>query len=134
METKRKEKIIMLKAYMDSFKKSDRRSVSNSIYLGQVMFELPRNYDDFIGFGKLGVSSYRLHTDYSIIKNNSMELSTEEVLNSVLEKFRKVGGSLSKFSGEELRLVSCLFWYNGTILNEKEKEQASAIKERMLGI
>jgi hypothetical protein len=135
MEVKREEKIAMLKTYLDSFKKSDRRSVSNSIYLGQEMLGLPKNYDDFIGFGKLGVSSYQLHIDYSIIKYNSIELSSSgEVWNSVPEQFREVGEGLSRLSGEELRLVTCLLWYNGMILNEEEKEQARAIKERMLRI
>jgi hypothetical protein len=134
MEAKRKERIVMLKTYLGSFRKNDRRSVSNGIYLGQEMLGLPGYYDDFIGFGRLGVSSYQLNIDYSIIKYNSLELSSGEVCNPVQKKFREVGEGLSRFSAEDLRLASCLLRYNGTILNEEEKMRANAVKERMLRI
>lgn len=119
-----------LKAYLNTFRLKDRRSVNNSIFAGQKIKIVPLIYNDFQGFGKLGVSSFKLNWDYSILNGKRRTFAHKPTKFS--KEFEKAGLFFSKFSSEELRLVSCLFWKNGTSLNLKEKENAKLVKRRMM--
>lgn len=109
----------------------DRRSINNGFYISQEMLGFPKYYLDFEGYGKSGVSSFMLQLDYTILKNNSHKASRVEIENRNLEKVQDVGKYLSRYSPEDLRIVSCLLWYNGNMLTSAEKVKANTLKNEM---
>jgi len=126
VETRRLSK---LKTFLAAFKYTDRRSINNGFFVGQCISKLPQVYNDFKGFGRLGVSSFILNWDYSNLRINfkedtSLRLSAKESSN-----FKKVAGVLSQYSSDELQLVSLSCFDNGNLLNPLEKNSAMKIKE-----
>ena len=120
---------ILLKAFLKSFKFNDRRSLNNGVFLSQSLNAMPKIYDDFKGVGKLGVSSFRLNWDYSLLENYNQDKGIEDESKSkVLEK---IGERLSSYSYDDLRLASCALWKEGRLLDKKEKEIANQIKDNI---
>ncbi len=124
-------RVRILKAYVESLQKMDRRSINNGFYISQEILELPKYYRDFEGFGKSGVSSFLLQLDYTILKNNSRKASSVDIENHNLEKAQNAGKYLSYYSPEDLRIVSCLLWHNGNTLTDAEKVKANMLKNEM---
>lgn len=118
----------MLSVFTKSFKTKDRRSINNGIFLGQSVKALPQLYDDFEGFGKLGVSSFKLNWDYSFAKRSNGNYATKD---KRARHFEKLGKYLTNFSSDEIRLASCIFLNDGLMLNQEEKDAATRIKDRI---
>jgi hypothetical protein len=128
----KEERLYILKAFKEGLKKEDRRSINNGIYIGQICEKLPKYYEDFEGFGKLGVSSLTLHEDISFLKWRAHNLNIQKT-SSNLDNVRRVGGIFSNFPAESLQLMACYLWYNGRngILREDEKQKAAELVAKL---
>lgn len=115
--------------FLKSFKPNDRHSVNNSVFLSQSLKAVPQLYDDFEGFGKLGVSSFKLNWDYSLINRKN---GNRIIKDKSGRDFERIGRYLSKYSSDDLRLASCGLWKGGNSLNEKEKDVANNIKNSIV--
>ena len=123
-------RLSILKAFLDEFRYADRRSINNGFFIGQCVSKLPEVYTDFRGFGRLGVSSFGLHWDYSNLRNNFKKDDSLRPLAKESENFKKVATALSQCSPDELKLVS-LLCFNESLLNPEEKRLAMKIKESL---
>jgi hypothetical protein len=95
---------------------------------------LPKYYDDFEGFAKLGVSSVTLHLDYSSLRKTSEFLNLHDANEDgqQFEKAKEIGRVLTKYSTADLQLISCSLWYNGGLLTKKERERAEMLRNKLL--
>lgn len=114
-----------LQTYISESKLKNRRAINNGIHVSQQIKMVPMVYRDFQSFGKLGVSSFKLNWDYSIINGKSKNLACKPTKST--KAFKKAARFLSKYSDDELRLISCLLWNNGKILSSEERETANQI-------
>jgi hypothetical protein len=121
-----------LKTYLSAFKRVDRRSINNSLFIGQRLSKLPKLYTDFEDFGRLGVASFRLNWDYSNLRMNFKEEDLPTLPGKECSKFIKVGRVLSNYSSEDLQLLSRYFLYNGRALSPFEKRTAEKMMRNLV--
>jgi hypothetical protein len=122
----------LLKTYVNSIKyPEDQLSTSNSIFIAQNELNFPFSYKDFEGFGKLGVSSKRLAHDY-ILVNMFWDIIEPKSMAPVIKEVRKIAQTLSKFSKEDLRILTCLLFYGEKTLGDSEKKRARVLQKEIL--
>lgn len=121
-----------LKTYLNAFKRADRRSINNSLFIGQRLSKLPRLYTDFEDFGRLGVASFRLNWDYSNLRMNFKEETLPKLPRKECSRFTKVGCVLSNYSSEDLQLLSRYFLNRGRSLSPPEKRSAEEITRNLV--
>jgi len=125
-------RLLKLRTYLDSFKRTDRRSINNSFFIGQHASKIPKVYTDFKSFGRLGVSSFRLNWDYSCLRVNFKDVASLKHQADSHSNFRRAGAVLSKYSPRDLQLVSCFLWGQGSALSSSEKKAAIKIKNDIM--
>lgn len=118
------ERRYVLRVYLNSSKFKKRRVINNGVYVSQQIEIVPTVYEDFQSFGKLGVSSFSLNWDFNIINGKTAKPPHK----TDSEKgFEKAARFLSKYSRDELRLLSCFLWKDGSNLSSEERENADQI-------
>ncbi len=115
-------KLTLLKTYVNHFRFVDQLSVSNSLFISQTKFSSPVVYHDFEGFGKLGVISKKLARDYIQLKVFWDNIGSD-IDGATVEHIQKMAKALAKLSQEDLRILSCLFFYGLQVLNANERRE-----------
>jgi len=125
-------RLLALQAFLEAFKRTDRRSINNGFYVGQCISKLPELYSDFEEFGGLGVSSFGLNWDYSNLRMNFKESDSLPKSVNVQKKIGKVAKTLSQYSPDELKKLSLFCINGGNLLSKSERETAKRRKAELL--
>lgn len=128
----REDKLGLLKTYIYNSKlPRDQLTTSNSIFVAQKKLDFPVNYADFSGFGKLGVSSKTLGHDY-IHVSLFWDVIEPKQTDPALKQIRDIAKILSKFTKEDLRLLSCLLFYGEKGLCPSERKKARMLLRNLV--
>lgn len=126
------ERLAKLRTYLAEFAYEDRRSINNSIFVGQHTEKIAPIYADFRKFSRLGVASFELNWDYSNLRVNFREANFPMLESNEISRIKTTARFLSKFSPEELQFVSCLCSANYKSLTPIQKQKANNIRQEII--
>jgi hypothetical protein len=127
-QVNRPQSLCALKTLAEESGKRDQLDLNNMVFLTQKIFSVPSRYNDFKGFGKLGVSSSRLGWDYNLLEDDWEEIDTTENEQTVtIKKLARLFKSLSR--ADISLLASWLF--DPEFLIDKEKSKAQTIMQKL---
>lgn len=108
--------------------KRDQLDLNNMVFLTQNLLSTPSLYNDFKGFGKLGVSSPRLGWDYNLLEDDWDTIDAVE--NEQLLTIKKLAKLFASLSTADISLLAC-WLFDADFLIDEERSKAQTIMSKL---
>lgn len=117
-----------LKTLAQESGKHDQVVLNNMVFVGQQIFSVPSQYDDFKGLGKFGVSSPKLGWDFSFLEEDWEDINIEE--NESVVRYRKLAKLFGSLPTNDIALLACWI-FDPDFLQDSEKSQAETLLQKI---